>query len=104
MYSLQFYVTATNGGPNPGPAVITNTYGFQSMLMKPIPDTKPVVYTNIPPQMFAGGGFTNGVFTNSLENLLGIGWLERAGKTNLYDTTTQDLIQFSIAHDDLFPS
>src|SRR5262249_22181837 len=46
--------------------------------------------------------FVNLSFTNSSENLLGVGWLERAGMTNLYDTTKQDLIKFSQPHDTLF--
>ena len=37
-------------------------------------------------------------------NLLGVGWLERAGATNLYDTTKQDLITYSIPHDTVFLS
>jgi hypothetical protein len=41
-------------------------------------------------------------FTNSSLNLMGLGWLERFGEKNLYDTTKQDLIQFSMAHDTLF--
>jgi len=32
-------------------------------------------------------------------NLIGVGWLERAGSKILYDTTTQDLITYSQAHD-----
>jgi hypothetical protein len=44
----------------------------------------------------------NLLVTNLSENLLGVGWLERATKTNLYDTTAQDLIKYSQAHDTLF--
>ena len=33
-----------------------------------------------------------------------MGWVERAGKTNLYDTTKQTLITYSMAHDDMFPN
>jgi DNA-binding beta-propeller fold protein YncE len=108
MYSLQFNLAVNTGPTNPGPA-LTNLpapFGFQSMLMKPIPDTKPVLYTNIPPEMFVSdpNNFTNLVFTNLAEHLLGVGWVERAGKTNLYDTTKQTLITYSMAHDDLFPN
>jgi len=116
MYSLQFNLTVTNGGVNPGPAVGAGAYSFSSMLMKPIPGVTPVVYEPIPPAMFVStnsinpnpvllDGSTNFAsllsYNDSL-NLLGVGWLERATKTNLYDTTVQDLIQDSIAHDTLF--
>ena len=39
MYSLQFNVTVNNAGPNPGPALggPPAPFGFQSMLMQPIP-------------------------------------------------------------------
>ena len=103
MYSLQFNVTVTNVAP--APSITPGAFGFQSMLMKPIPGTTPVVYTAILPEMFVSGtGFTNLVFTNLSLNLLGVGWLERAGKTNLYDTTKQTLIKYSQAHDDTFPT
>jgi hypothetical protein len=42
--------------------------------------------------------------TNSFLNLLGVGWQERFNETNLYDTTKQDLITYSQAHDTLFLS
>ncbi len=41
-------------------------------------------------------------FTNSSLNLLGVGWLERKGYTNLYDTTSQDLVKYSQPHDTVF--
>jgi hypothetical protein len=117
IYSLQFNVTVTNGGPNPGPAITPDAFGFSSMLMKPIPGVSPVVYESIPPAMFVSPlspinpnpvlldgstNFTSLQFTNTSPNLLGVGWVERYGATNLYDTTKQDLIQQSIAHDDIF--
>ena len=43
-------------------------------------------------------------FTNSVANLLGIGWLERVGQTNLYNTEAQTLVTFSQAHDTVFNS
>jgi hypothetical protein len=106
MYSLQFNVTVNTGPTNPGPALggPPAPFNFQSMLMKPVPGVTPVVYTPILPEMFVNGGFTNLVFTNLSENLLGVGWVERAGATNLYDTTKQTLITYSLAHDDLFPN
>ena len=54
--------------------------------------------------MFANPGFTNGVFTNSSIDLLGVGWLERTLETNLYNTLSQQLITYSQAKDDLFLS
>jgi hypothetical protein len=44
------------------------------------------------------------VFTNLTENLLGVGWLERFGGTNLYNTKAQTLISYSIPHDNVFLS
>lgn len=121
MYSLQLNMTVTNAGPNPGPVVVPGAYNFQSFLEKPVPGSKPVVYERIPPLMFYPYAinppptdqirnfdgrplFVNMTITNSALNLLGVGWLERAGMTNLYDTTAQDLITFSQAHDTLFSS
>ncbi len=118
MYSLQFNLTVNAGGTNPGPALggPPTPFGFSSMLMKPIPGVTPVVYEPIPPAMFAGyqsvpnpvyldgsTNFSSLLFTNNSINLLGVGWAERAGNTNLYDTTKQTLITYSIAHDDMFP-
>ena len=118
IYSLQFNLTVTNAGPDPGPALAPGGYSFQSFLEKPIPGITPPVYERIPPLMFEANAtnppppeqirifdglrFLNMVFTNSALNLLGVGWLERAGKTNLYDTTVQQLISFSQAHDTMF--
>ncbi len=103
--SLQFNLIVTNGGPNPGPAVASGAFGFQSFLEKPIPGTSPTEYTNIPPAEFDGlSGFQSLVFTNLSLDLLGVGWIERAGATNLYDTLTQTLISFSQVHDVQFLS
>jgi hypothetical protein len=118
IYSLQFNLTVTNAGPNPGPSIVPGGYEFQSFLEKPIPGTSPAVYERIPPLMFEGYvtnppvpsqvvlydglGFVNMAFTNSAENLLGVGWLERATQTNLYNTVQQDLIKYSQPHDTLF--
>jgi hypothetical protein len=116
IYSLQFNLTGTNVGSSP--SITPGAYGFQSMLQKPIPGTSPVLYETIPPLMFSayainpppandivffdGSPFVNMVFTNSSNNLLGVGWLERFSQTNLYDTTKQDLVTYSRAHDTLF--
>ena len=120
MYSLQFNLVVTNAGPNPGPAVAPGAFNFVSMLEKPIPGVTPVVYETIPPLMFAAYAanppppseltnydnlplpFVNMTFVDSINNLMGVGWLERFTHTNLYDTTKQDLIKFSQAHDTLF--
>ncbi len=110
LYSLQFNVTVNGASPN-------QVFGFQSMLMKPIPNTKPVIFEPIPPAMFTAGqsvpnpitldgssNFSSLLTVNNSINLLGVGWVERAGHTNLYDTTKQTLITYSLAHDDLFPN
>ena len=120
MYSLQFNLTVTNAGPNPGPAISPGAFAFQSMLVKPILGD-PGAYTGIPPAMFLttnatapsvppsnktflynNSWFEDLTFVNDSLNLLGVGWLERAGQTNLYSTLTQDLLKFSMAHDTLF--
>jgi hypothetical protein len=68
-----------------------------------MPDpTNPTVNIRIPPSMFTTSGFTNLLVTNN--NLLSVGWLERLGFTNLYNTLAQDLITMSQAHDTLFES
>jgi hypothetical protein len=46
--------------------------------------------------------FMSLIFTNSSQNLLGVGWLERAGATNLYNTLQQHLVTYSMAHDTMF--
>lgn len=114
MYSLQFNLTATN---LTGPAITPGAIFFKSMLKKPIPGVTPIVFETIPPAMFTDGppptnpvlldggfDFMSLIFTNNSLNLLGVGWVERATKTNLYDTTTQDLITYSMAHDTMFLS
>jgi hypothetical protein len=120
MYSLQFNLTATNAGPtNPGPPIDPNGFGFQSMLMKPVPQI-PGLFTPIPPYAYVAPGsiaapepssiaydgawFQSLEATNTSENLLTVGWLERAGETNLYNTKSQTLLTYSLAHDDLFPN
>ncbi|MGA3268343.1 MAG: hypothetical protein ABSE16_16150 [Verrucomicrobiota bacterium] len=119
MYSLQFNITVTNaaGSPPVGPG----TYGFVSMLAQPDP-VAPGLYIPIPPYAFVSEGTSppppvdtniviyNGNYFQDLEfqdtniNLLGVGWLERYGQTNLYDTLSQNLLTYSIAHDVLYPN
>lgn len=117
IYSLQFNVVATN---LTGPSVDANGLAFQSMLMRPIPGSKPPVYEPIPPAFYSirtettnimGTNFfiTNSILNslvvpNPALNLLGVGWLERYTHTNLYDSLAQDLVKYSQAHDQLFVS
>ncbi len=88
------------------------------MLVKPDPDNPGYVLV-IPPYMYIGyatgsvppsqivpyenTNFVNLVITNISENMLGVGWLERQGQTNLFNTEAQNLLSMSLAHDDLFP-
>lgn len=99
MYSLQFNVLNTGLGAAP----IATDYGFESFLEKPDPEN-PGTYLIIPPAFVVPPQ----VATNSLEftnsTLLGVGWLERAGATNLYDTRKQDLITYSQPHDRIYSS
>jgi len=117
MYSLQFSLMVTNGVTNSGPPIPPGTFGFQSMLEKPVPGISPPVYEYIPPAAFVGlaavpnpitldgsSNFTSLLTTNTGLNLIGIGWSERFGETNLYDTTKQTLITYSQAHDTQFLS
>ena len=114
MFGFQFNAAATNLNAPPIPAGVI---AFKSMLMKPIPNVTPVIFEPIPPAMYVSSfnvpnpvyldgstDFSSLLVTNSTLNLLGVGWLERAGNTNLYDTTKQDVITYSMAHDTLFPS
>ena len=124
IYSLQFNLTVTNTGS--APAITPGAFGFQSMLLQPIvpiPTNYPpgfALYTPIPPFMFIGDTSspppTNSIIyyngqdfisletTNTTDNLLGVGWVERYAETNLYNTLSQTLITYSQAHDDLFPN
>ena len=116
MYSLQFNITVTNLAP--APPVQPGAYGFSSMLVKPLLGS-PGNYITIPPAMcvapwyvwpppytnvfwYGVGWFLGLTNVNPALNLIGVGWLERAGETNLYDTKEQDLITYSMAHDTLF--
>jgi hypothetical protein len=119
MYSLQFNLTVTNAGPNPAPPLVPYTYYFQSMLVKPIPDTTPTLYEVIPPYMYITNAvnppppgqimtydgqnmFISLITINTNDNLTAVGWVEELYHTNLYDTTKQDLIEYSKAHDIFF--
>jgi hypothetical protein len=105
MYSLQFYMTVTNAGPNPGPAITPSAFAFTTYLEQPNP-TNPTVFEPIYTEGY--DPYTAGLipfqFVDAAENLIGVGWVERIGETNLYNTLQQDLIKYSQAHDDLFPN
>jgi sugar lactone lactonase YvrE len=115
IYSLQFNLTVTN--ISPAPAITAGAYNFSSMLVKPDPadpgtliTIPPLMYiawaTNPPPTnqivVYNGTNFINLLTANTNINLLGVGWLERYSRTNLYDTKSQDLIAMSMAHDTMF--
>ena len=102
MFSLQFDVTVTNLSVAPP---VGQTYSFESMLAQPVGLTNgQTLYGPIPPAMFNGTTLQSLLFTNSSLNLLGIGWLEILGETNLYNTAAQNLISFSQAYETLFLS
>jgi sugar lactone lactonase YvrE len=101
MYGLQFNVTVTNLSNAPA---VGQTYQFDSMLQKPIQLAGATMYVPIPPEMFTNGGLQSLAFTNSSLNLLGVGWLEIPPETNLYNTLSQNLITYSMAHETLLPN
>ena len=130
MYSLALNVAVTNGlvNTNTGsrPPSVQNGagIGFVSMLMSQVPnpqgqffppaDGQP--YLPIPPFIlnnFVTNTPPNSTFVDTNLNLLGISWLYRSGFAYLaldslgntilnFDTKSQDLITYSIAHDILF--
>jgi sugar lactone lactonase YvrE len=70
--------------------------GVEFVLLPPVnpPPNDVVIYpygTNTP--------FVSLLFTNASSGLLGVGWLERHGESYLYNTLSQDLITYSMAHD-----
>jgi len=103
IYAMEFNLVVTNAGPNPGPAIASGAFAFQSMLMQPNPTNSSLVIP-IPAEGFNGTSLTSLQFVDTAENLLGVAWLERYSETNLYNTKSQDLIAMSLAHDDLFPN
>src|SRR5207249_2462473 len=58
VYSMQFNLTVTNAGPNPGPAVAPGAFAFVSMLVKPDP-SDPNLLIGIPPAMSLCLSITN---------------------------------------------
>jgi hypothetical protein len=96
-YALQFDATVTNGT---GPALTSFNARFDSMLKVGPP---PLLVTINPGVVInAGGGIGAGVLTNLSENLLEVAWIEDYPQANLYNTTAQDLTEYSQAHDDVF--
>ena len=117
MDSLQFDLTVHSIGSSV--PIASGAYGFQTMLMKPDPINPnyllpiyPYMFinnaTNPPPTNqivhYEGTNFISMVTTNLSLNLLGVGWLERQGQTNLFNTLGQNLLSKSLAHDDVFPN
>ncbi|MCX7872208.1 MAG: chitobiase/beta-hexosaminidase C-terminal domain-containing protein [Verrucomicrobiae bacterium] len=101
MYSLQFGVLITNLSPSlPIPQL-----GLVSMLKKPLEGFENT-YVTIPPAFYYNSDLTNTVITNNISGsgFIGALWMERAGKTNLFDSKKQDLITYSMAHDHLYLS
>ncbi|HEY1662368.1 MAG TPA: hypothetical protein VGI03_08115 [Verrucomicrobiae bacterium] len=119
IYGLQFNITLTN---LTGPAVDPGSIGFTPLIGKPDPKN-PGYFAPIPPYMFVS---TNQIPPNNdpdtflyqsnwyqglqfidtnNEILLGLGWLEIYGRTNLYDTVNQNLLSFPIFNgNDPYPS
>jgi VCBS repeat-containing protein len=108
IYGLQFNVTLTNLTSH---IVNPATIDFGSLLGKP--DTNnDGYYQPIQPWMFVsaskpnndtnvfqyqGGWYQSLQFANTNnENLLGVGWLEVLGRTNLYNTLSQNLLTYPI--------
>ena len=125
IYTLQFNLTVTNR--NGAANLSSGAFGFQSMLVESVFEPTQGVFLDrvIPPQMFerfiiqlitnvVPNGilvttnfipvFRDLVFTNGTQNLLGVGWFELVGRTNLYNTRAQDLVTTSRAHDRQFLS
>jgi hypothetical protein len=76
----------------------TNTYYDTNLVISTLMDPPPTWKTNA----YQGNSYLDLRFVNSTLNLIGVAWLERAGSKNLYDTTKQDLIKYSMPHDTVF--
>ena len=110
IYGLQFNLTVTNTvGTNP---VALGAVTFDSMIGEP-DLANDGYYPPIPPYyfissthpnndpnavLFPDGGWYQGLTFNNTnnENLLGIGWLEIYGRTNLYNTLSQNLLTYPL--------
>ena len=107
-YGLQFNLTVTNLGSN---AIAPGAVDFESLLGKPDPFNDGY-FDSIPPFEFIStsqpnndnnaflyqGAWYQGLEFNNTnnENLLGVGWLEVYGRTNLYNTLSQNLLTYPI--------
>ena len=108
IYGLQFNLTVTNLGVIP---VTPGAVDFDSLLGKP-DQFNDGYFLPIPTYAFLGASqpdndsaaiFTNGAWYQSMqftnfnnESLLGVGWLEIYGRTNLYNTKSQTLLTYPI--------
>jgi hypothetical protein len=74
------------------------------MFLTSATNPQPVVPPTTQVFQYNNGWFEPLTFSDTLDglNLLGVGWLERHGQTNLYDTKAQTLIDYSMAHDTVF--
>jgi len=108
IYGLQFNLTLTNLTTN---VVDPETIYFESLVGKP-DGLNDGYYDPIPPfvfistsqpnndpaaQPYAGAWYQSLQFANTNnQDLLGVGWLEVRGRTNLYNTLNQNLLTFPI--------
>ncbi|MGC8744573.1 MAG: FN3 associated domain-containing protein [Verrucomicrobiia bacterium] len=101
MYSLQYGVLVTNITPSIG----LPSLEFETMLVKP-KEGEENVFVKIPPAFYYAANITNTVIISNqwTSGFLGVLWMERSGETNLYNAKSQDLIKYSLPHDNLFLS
>lgn len=90
IYSLQFGLSGTNETATP---LDPNLVDFVSLLRQP--STNANEFFPLDP---------NYVFNNTAINLLGVGYIERYLRTNLYNTLSHHLVQYSMAKDHLASS
>jgi len=84
IYTFQFNVTLSNLNTAPPN---TGTPNFLPRLLKPLEGVTPPIYVRIEPNYY-----------DSFPRIMTVGWNERFGYTNLYNTLGQDLVTFSRAH------
>ncbi len=101
MYTLQYGVLVTNITPSIG----LPSLEFKSLLKKP-KEGEQGVFLELPPAFYYSGNITNTIIISNewTSGFLGVLWMERATLTNFYNTKSQDLITYSMAHDNLFLS
>jgi hypothetical protein len=118
LYGFDFDMVVTNLGAHPVPL---GDYYFESMLREPGTESNldiPVLVP-IPPYMFIGEASSppppsqieqfNGTNFENLEtyetniNELAVGWFEQFGRTNLFNTTAQNLLSLSQAFIEVIP-